>query len=966
MWVKHHQRIITGLFLVLFSYYAAAQQFPLLHRSYAPLFGSKIWSTYVDSGNTLWVGTNNGMYKYDGLTVKHFTVTDGLDDNEVLGFFAEEHGRIWIWTFTNRLCFIDTRTDRIYNSRQFRGLNLHVPFVVWGLTCAGSELFAVAERQRIVRINTQTLTVDTLPSVELPKIAFRDEQSREILMLCKSPAAGNPLIISRLENGHWIQTGSFPLSISFRNGFYALGADTVFKLSHNAVIKYKVLPHDDTRQGLTKIYLFPGNQYLAVYPYSGFMSVEGDKCYKYRYEGFSDVSKDRQGNLWVSTAKEGLLMVPWYHRQVHTEQAAKGTHFSSMIITAKRHMVYCDTLSFHPYDTAHPHYKLQFAQHSGSGDWLFLYDYNSREARTNARIVLKDSVTKRTIADTLLKVTTIKDVCGSGDEFYIRITRGLLRITYQQHHFRLQELLHERCMAICTNPGGGVWFATLNGLNSYRDGIYRHYPLPSFNAIKLLSAVGRDILVNSGDNQLFLFDTASCKYRQLPVPGNEQAYPVHIFDIDSHRKFLITNEHVYLMEYAAFPYRFTPAECPDVNPHDIINMQCHNDTAYILTEERFYSCPLHIITGAAAPPDPEVVRVEYDAENMPGRKIVAMRADGVPVKLAADARNISLYINAHAIAFKNIQVQYALENTDRQAHRWEPLRQGCIDISLPHYGKMYVYLRVSNASSGWGKPKKYVLDIAWPLWYDYRIIIPAAIMIFTLLAYLVFILFRRYILRKEQQQLQAITATHNEFKALNAMMNPHFVFNSLNSIQSFINTGDKNAANQYLQVFSKLIRQNMSNMSTQYIPLQHELDIIGNYIEIEKLRFAGTLDFDIINKDEDTLYCYIPPLMIQPLVENAIVHGLLPLRNTIKRITIQVCYTGNKLIIEVTDNGIGYYNSTRKMHNKPSLGIEYINKRLNHIKAVTGTGNMEIISVPGEAGTTVRLILPRDLDAAIL
>ena len=122
--------------------------------------------------------------------------------------------------------------------------------------------------------------------------------------------------------------------------------------------------------------------------------------------------------------------------------------------------------------------------------------------------------------------------------------------------------------------------------------------------------------------------------------------------------------------------------------------------------------------------------------------------------------------------------------------------------------------------------------------------------------------------KKRDNQLLAL-------KSLRSNMNPHFIFNALNSVNSFIAKNDERAANKYLSDFSKLMRQVMENSKYDLVTLHSEMEILGIYIQLEHFRFSDKFDFEFIIDDTiDTEDIEIPPMLVQPYIENAILHGL--------------------------------------------------------------------------------------------
>jgi len=136
-------------------------------------------------------------------------------------------------------------------------------------------------------------------------------------------------------------------------------------------------------------------------------------------------------------------------------------------------------------------------------------------------------------------------------------------------------------------------------------------------------------------------------------------------------------------------------------------------------------------------------------------------------------------------------------------------------------------------------------------------------------------------------------------------MNPHFIFNSLSSIQNFIVTEKPDKASIYLSKFSKLFRNILDNSVEEFVTLEKEISTIENYLELQKVRYAGKFDYriDIANEiDAETMQ--IPPMLAQPFIENAIEHGIKH-RETPGHINIRFSLKDRTLIFEVEDDGIG-------------------------------------------------------------
>ena len=203
---------------------------------------------------------------------------------------------------------------------------------------------------------------------------------------------------------------------------------------------------------------------------------------------------------------------------------------------------------------------------------------------------------------------------------------------------------------------------------------------------------------------------------------------------------------------------------------------------------------------------------------------------------------------------------------------------------------------------------------------------------------------------KNEQERMTFKArlTTLEQQSLNASMNRHFIFNSLNSIQYFINISDKLSANKYLSNFAKLIRKNLDSSAEEnsMVTLAEEIERIQLYLSLEAMRFKDKFTYKIETNDIDLESITIPAMMIQPFVENSIIHGVLPQTEIIGKIEIKIRQADDYLFIDISDNGIGIEKSIEQKigftGDHKSQGMEITMKRIDIIKKISNR-DMELI-----------------------
>jgi two-component sensor histidine kinase len=226
-------------------------------------------------------------------------------------------------------------------------------------------------------------------------------------------------------------------------------------------------------------------------------------------------------------------------------------------------------------------------------------------------------------------------------------------------------------------------------------------------------------------------------------------------------------------------------------------------------------------------------------------------------------------------------------------------------------------------------------------------------------------IYRRKLEKEKQKNILMMKMHKMEIQVMKAQMNPHFIFNAMNSVQQFILAGDNRNAHKYLGKFSQLLRRILDSNNEENITLENEIDMLTKYIEIESLRFKHAFNFEIVT-DTHILSSKIkiPQMLIQPVIENAIWHGLLPQKNN-KKLNVRFKYMNRtSLLCIVEDNGVGRKkNEAHKVWKGNSMALNFIRQRLSSIKDKgSDSYGLRIIDKTNDSGksegTTVEIIMP--------
>ena len=271
---------------------------------------------------------------------------------------------------------------------------------------------------------------------------------------------------------------------------------------------------------------------------------------------------------------------------------------------------------------------------------------------------------------------------------------------------------------------------------------------------------------------------------------------------------------------------------------------------------------------------------------------------------------------------------------------------------IPH-GKYGFEVTAVDANGNKSKTKTLSIKINPPFWKTWWFCLLSLLTI----AFLIYAIYKSRVkqLIKEEEKKTTLEKLKNqlldvEMKALRAQMNPHFLFNAMNSIKGIIVKKEEKKAADYLTKFSSLLRGILANSEKKKIVLAKEIEALKLYIELESLRFTREFNYQIqIDKNIDTGFTRIPPLILQPFVENAIWHGLIPKKSGINKLNINIFRENDFVILEIEDNGVGRKKEVvvkEKKHKSMGIGITEKRAKLLHseneiriIDLVDNTGN---------------------------
>ncbi|MCF8428871.1 MAG: histidine kinase [Bacteroidia bacterium] len=328
--------------------------------------------------------------------------------------------------------------------------------------------------------------------------------------------------------------------------------------------------------------------------------------------------------------------------------------------------------------------------------------------------------------------------------------------------------------------------------------------------------------------------------------------------------------------------------------------------------------------------------------------------------LLYNENNISIHYKT--ISFRSANnIIYKYKLTSKNDSIIETTKLDRIQLGALSPGTYNFSVWARNIDGVWSQePAVITFNIEFPLWKKWWFLLT----LYVLFAILVFIVTRsrlKAFKEKNDTEKRIIAA---ELKAIRLHMNPHFIYNTLSSLQYYIIYNKNKEASKYLSTFSLLLRLIMNHAKQNEIYLYEELDLLEKYIELEQMRFDQKIDFELeVNKE--LLSCLIPPLILQPFVENAIKYGIANIKGKGK-LEIRIVKENNFLVCTIQDNGIGRAQSELLKDDEnikfESTGINYTRERLRLLSNKKNSENLIVITDLYEnnlsKGTLIKINIP--------
>lgn len=896
------RRLLSMVGILAFSVIGGLAQYPqyFQYDDESGLPSNKVYSILEDRNGFIWLGCDAGLFKFDGIRYIPFSCTT-RKTNSITGLTLSESGKIYGYNFRSQLFCVQSDSLR----------ELPHPYEgIYGLTADNMGNLLITHGGGISCYDEQSRAWTDYSGFTQDRFAY---------FASKNPVDGTKFFTSkgvgtlskgkiRMDSvGNFQPVGTFLIEnhhdqhfvfSNYRDQGYRIHDGKLHDLGDSRL--YSHLRNRKVTNALTM-----PDDYLWITTYSGIIrydpAIDSATLY-YPNLAFSDCLIDREGNYWFSTLHSGLLRVAALDFRVWNKGNPQIPNKNITGVTTDGSSIYFAAAEG-TVGKLDPGSGEVSTFHTGKNADVQSLDFVSEENRLYFNINDLYSLQGNALHQEKSNQKSIKSIRKINDDYFVLTSFGAYveaDTTYKLCEQWARELLHDRSR-------NTVWIATNQGVVQciFRDGrwIVEKTMLPETQALSLTA--------NPATQELYVL-----------------AFDARIYSIAQGKPKLLTSLPGSALATA---------------------IRCHGKTLYVATNQGLWMFDLNTNAWSRLDKLDGLASDDVHGICIQGKNLWLATSNGlqmVPIRPPRVKPRARIFLK-HAKTEYALNYGQTLVLQPEAAHygsngkysfayrthisEWIVLPGSVTEIQIPNLpsGKFAIEIK---AIDQWGRDSENTIRVAGfvrpPFWQKWWFIAGVILVI----ALLVSLLVRRYvdgIRRRENQKTQLITS---QLTALKSQMHPHFIFNVLNSIKSYIYENDKEKAINYLDDFADLVRRTLEMSETQYHDIAEEFKLLKLYIELEAMMLSGGFSCSIEDDGVLESHLKIPTMILQPIIENAFKHGL---RNKAgeKKLTISLRRRSDSEIqVSITDNGIGREASlalnAANGNRKTSFATGAIEKRL--------------------------------------
>jgi hypothetical protein len=944
---------------------------------------NKVYCASQDSKGFIWIGTDNGLARFNGSEFKTFTTEDGLPDNEVLSVGEDYIGRLWVFCFKQAPCYF--YKNKLYTSKNdsFLAQYFNNP------NLCRYQYEPVEKRVLIfMALNEKNAVIENFKIQYLPFSVEKGQSNIGSINFFNTNNTDYFLYKDTIFN---FRSKNHPMKFSFMgvsslyfdNGKkigigYNFNSQTnvIFKIDNDTFKIIKTL----SGSGFSGIYSNMSGVNLIMND-SGYLCSLNLKTFNLeknlaRIESgrFSTGMVDLAGNKWICTHDNGLFVFPNHSAEFLDTKTDKGAGCIAFNRKDGNVALGFENKVIHIFDKDLKDNKiaLPIAKRIQSRITRLLFLKDELYVGGDFELVKINIKTKKTTKYTSINngliVLNIKDIEPADSiGFLIGSTMGAGYFSIREN--KITDMIwNTRTVSIARDGSGNYYLGTINGLFNRKKGNTAVVKLKTKTALDesritdiKIDKLGK-VWIATAQFGIFILNHSTLVNISAAGKSGYRLSNNQIKNIyfDSEGSTWITtvkglNRLTFDSQLGKYKVEIInlPFGLPDENINDCIVI---GNEVYVVTLSgafRFAYQKNHTSTK------PKIIFTDLLCNNQPydfvNNKNLSFNESTITIGFTP-----ILYTKLEYINYKYRMVGYN--------NNWLLTKNNKIDFLNLGPGNYKFEVRVINSLTGeMSNIERLGFTIRTPWFKQLWFILFAICLSVFLMGWIIRLRIEGIHKKAEINNNLNKQVAEMEMQALRAHMNPHFIFNALSAIQNYYSNNEEEKANEYMFKFSGLIRKMLDYSKDNFIPLDEEIDLITNYMLLEQMRFEDMLEFKLhIDNNLDPSDYKLPSLMLQPLLENAVNHGVRTVKG-IGIIELRLLKTESGLQCEVKDNGIGIIKAEelkkKSGSSHKSKGLEMLLKRIESINQLYGSKvTITVMDIsdfePDKTGTAIILDFP--------
>lgn len=930
-----------------------------------------VYYAYQDNDKFIWFATNSGAVRFNGKEFRTFNMDDGLNDNVVIRIKQDNLGRIWFFNLNGTVNYYFNNT--IYNNANSDILkSIHSNYQILSffedkdstLYFYNSmyDVFIVKPGQGVDRVSLGLYLHEHQTLLHLNK-----SSSGELLLwtmrnlLMQKQLKPHPRIISKLHKTRRV----FPYN---KNQCFTYNEFNELVLYSDTLIQEKFTLDLGTELINSVLVDKKGVIWIATFDKGVYCIKNKEIINHIEIDQAQAIVQDDDENIWVTSMKSGAYKInPYFHSMKHLNSTNFANKSVTVLVNSTLGGVWCTNGSEVYLIQNNNIYSMPEESNCNSvGDIhqlrnntlliggiidciCALTDVTIDQHKADNKIHYDNKIIHHDYFNKKIVVNKHEDEMASysgnrilfhnpADNFIIRC--------YLEGNSRIRNIFYNNDNELIINANKNYIFQ--------HDDFVEHEVLKPFHGQSIRSHLllndSCEILNLNGKN---LYLQYKKKFFDLGFRAEHQ----HDYDINqlTHcgpHLFFSTVKNVYCIDNltAIINNKPIPIRNLGIEFNNINDIEVNDSILYVASDEGVSMLPIkEFFNYSNILPKPYFNKILINDKE----------TDFTSGKIYLSGENkLSILFSSINYSTSRVKYSYMMEGMDNM---WNQGHENNVVFKNLPPGTYSFLLKSRLNKDAYSSVIKLAIVVKPGIFQ--RLTTWIAICTFiVLIIFIVYFYLKNKKLKQDEIEHQMISLEH---KALQSMMNPHFIFNSLGSIQSYILQNKPNEAGLYLSQFARLIRQNMNSLKSNLICIEDETERLRNYLDLEKFRMNDKFTYSIdIDPKIDPDEVLIPSMMIQPFVENAIWHGISPI-DAKGEINIRFAQADkNKLNIIIEDNGIGITaaKTFQKSDSHLNMGMELTKKRLEILskKYNVKSGYFTSELYPGQSnpGTIITLVVP--------